>query len=134
MIGALPLVSCASNELTGQVVQNSLVVTNTCPESGDTAIVVTSRPYVDFDLAPSPDELTTTTFVMEHAGAAVPFDILVRGKRWVFVPTQPLDSLELYTCSVAIGVRLVEGRLIRDFVRWSFRTGGATALDTCKVE
>jgi hypothetical protein len=128
------LSACASNEITGQVVQNSLVVVTTCPESGDSTVALFARPFVVFDQAPSSTDMTTTTFGVEHDGAPVAGNVLKLNDHWVFVPSQPLTPGGQYHCSVAVGVRLEEGRLVRDFVQWDFKAGDQNSADSCRVQ
>jgi len=123
------LTSCASNDLSSQVLQAHVGIVSTIPRADSAGVSVNAPGVVSFTDTLDSREAAVLSFTLtDAAGNAVEgtVDLLSRAavdsRVATFTPAAPLAPNTAYRYSITTGVRLVRGKLVRDLYEWNFST------------
>ena len=109
---AAVLASCASNDLTNQVLQAHVGVVSVMPKNDSTGVSVLAPGVASFlDPVDSREASVLSWTLTDADGHAVPGTVDVQAR--------------VGEHGVATGVRMQRGQLVRDLFEWSFSTGAA---------
>lgn len=124
--GSALLVSCASNDLTNQVLQAHVAVTSVMPRNDSTGVSVNAPGVANFLDSVDPKEAAVMTWTLTDAdGNLVPGTVDIQSTQGSFTPDEALEPHTAYRYALTTGVRLRRGQLVRDVFEWSFTTGDA---------
>lgn len=122
------LTSCASNDLSSQVLQAHVGVVSTIPRADSVGVSVDAPGVVNFTDTLDPREAAVLSFTLtDAAGNAVEGTVDLLATAATFTPAAPLAPNTAYRYSITTGVRLVRGKLVRDLYEWNFSTGSSGA-------
>lgn len=126
LLATFALTSCASNELSSQILQAHVGITSTLPSNGSTTVSVDAPGIVTFLDAVDAREGAVLSWVLtDAAGADVPGTIDLQPTTATFTPLAALAPGTAYRYSITTGVRMVRGQIVRDVYEWSFATEAA---------
>lgn len=92
------------------------------PPSSASAVPATTAVTATFSEPMDAATLTTATFTLQAAGAAVPGTVSVNGNAATFTPSTPLVGGTLYSAAVSTGVKDAAGNPLAAAQSWSFTT------------
>ena len=123
---AAVLASCASNDLTNQVLQAHVSVVSVMPKNDSTGVSVLAPGVASFlDPVDSREASVLSWTLTDADGHAVPGTVDVQGSTASFTPDAALQPFTAYRYTITTGVRMQRGQLVRDLFEWSFSTGAA---------
>ena len=123
---AAALASCASNDLTNQVLQAHVGVVSVMPKNDSTNVSVFAPGVANFlDAVDSREAAVMSWTLTDAAGNAVPGTIDLQGNTGSFTPEAALQPFTAYRYTITTGVRMERGHLVRDQFEWNFSTGAS---------
>ncbi|MCC6652032.1 MAG: Ig-like domain-containing protein [Candidatus Eisenbacteria bacterium] len=122
------LSSCASNDLSSQVLQAHIGIVSVMPRADSAGVSVNAPGVVSFvDDLDSREAAVLSFTLTDAAGNVVAGTVDLLSNAATFTPAAPLAPNTAHRFSITTGVRLVRGKLVRDVYEWNFATGSAAA-------
>ncbi|MFV8326494.1 Ig-like domain-containing protein [Flavobacterium sp. ZS1P14] len=103
------------------------MVISTDPANNATNVFLNKIVSADFNMIMNQATINTTTFTLKQGATSVAGSVAYIGTTAYFTPSAPLTANTIYTGTITIGAKNLQGTTIANNYTWTFTTGSVTA-------